>query len=421
MASLHKDKRTNHWIVMFRFAGKQFRKSTEILNKTEAISTKYRIEETLRLLRQGRIEIPVDADPGVWIYSAGKIKQKQSSRDSQDKTLNSICQSYLKDQVSKADKTRNCEEIHIRHLKRFYKDSILFPSITLEQLQKYVHHRRQMKYRDVHISGKTIRKELVTFRQIWDWARERKLVNNECPLYDHRHKWIVKIPKDEEKEKFQTWNQITKRIQRGGLKDEQLKRLWESLFLDEDQTVELLKHVKKVARHPFIYPMFVFVAYTGARRSELCRSLIDDFDFTEAQIRIRERKRRKDMKETSRFVPMHSKVKEVMLNWFAEHPGGQHTLVHPDSNLNRTNSSGLAGLDVEEAYRHFKQTLKDTKWDVVRGFHVLRHSFGSNLARSGEVSRDEIAEWMGHTTDEMKSHYQHLFPQDGVSKIQVLK
>ncbi len=246
-------------------------------------------------------------------------------------------------------------------------------------------------------------------------------MHNECPLYDHRHKWIVKIPKDEEKEKFQTWNQITNRIQRGGLKDEQLKRLWESLFLDENQIVELLKHVKEVARHPFVYPMFVFVAYTGARRSELCRSLIDDFDFTEAQIRIRERKRRKDMKETSRFVPMHSQVKEVMLNWFAEHPGGQHTLVHPGSKLNQISSNGFVSLDVEEAHRHFKQTLKDTKWNVVRGFHVLRHSFGSNLARSGEVSRDEIAEWMGHTTDEMKSHYQHLFPQDGVSKIQVLK
>jgi hypothetical protein len=37
------------------------------------------------------------------------------------------------------------------------------------------------------------------------------------------------------------------------------------------------------------------------------------------------------------------------------------------------------------------------------------------------VPRDTIAKWMGHTTEEMKDHYQHLFPQDGQSQIEVLK
>jgi integrase len=72
-------------------------------------------------------------------------------------------------------------------------------------------------------------------------------------------------------------------------------------------------------------------------------------------------------------------------------------------------------------HHHFKFTLQDSKWDVVRGFHALRHSFASNLARSGKVPRDTIAKWMGHTTEEMKDLYQHLFPQDGQSQINVLK
>jgi len=74
-----------------------------------------------------------------------------------------------------------------------------------------------------------------------------------------------------------------------------------------------------------------------------------------------------------------------------------------------------------EAHHHFKHTLRESKWSVVRGFHVLRHSFGSNLARSGKVPRDTIGKWMGHTTEEMKDLYQHLFPQDGQSQIGVLK
>jgi len=56
----------------------------------------------------------------------------------------------------------------------------------------------------------------------------------------------------------------------------------------------------------------------------------------------------------------------------------------------------------------------------MRGFHVLRHSFGLNLARSGKISSDVIAKWMGHTTEEMKELYQHLFQQDGVEQIKVL-
>ena len=41
--------------------------------------------------------------------------------------------------------------------------------------------------------------------------------------------------------------------------------------------------------------MFMFAAYTGARRSEICRSQIDDFDFDQKQVLIRERKRRKHL------------------------------------------------------------------------------------------------------------------------------
>ena len=87
----------------------------------------------------------------------------------------------------------------------------------------------------------------------------------------------------------------------------------------------------------------------------------------------------------------------------------------------RKERSEFREITPNEAHHHFKQTLRGSKWEIIRGFHLLRHSFGSNLARSGEVSRDTIAEWMGHTTEEMKTLYQHLFPQDGQSKISVLK
>jgi integrase len=195
-----------------------------------------------------------------------------------------------------------------------------------------------------------------------------------------------------------TWGQIEQRGE---------PELWKYLFLDEAQIADLLKHVKDKARHGFIYPMFVFVAYTGARRSEVIRSERKDWDFESGQIRIRERKRRKDKAMTFRMVPMHSRLRDVMQSWFAEHP----------SDYAIANGSKLTR---DSASHHFTKTLEESRWEVVKGFHVLRHSFGSNLARSGKVGRDTIASWMGHTTEEMMTLYQHLFPQDWNEQINVL-
>ena len=66
-------------------------------------------------------------------------------------------------------------------------------------------------------------------------------------------------------------------------------------------------------------------------------------------------------------------------------------------------------LTRSEAHDHFKRTLANSKWAKLRGFHVFRHSFASNLAAAG-VDQRIIDKWMGHQTEEMRKRYQHLFP-----------
>ncbi len=421
MASLHEDERTGNWIIMFRWGGQQFRRSSETTKKSDAAGIKARVEDTIRLLKLGRIEIPRGADSGVWILSDGKLTAKPKPRISQLRRLGEICDAYLTDQLAKADNTVACERIHVRHLKRVLGESTEMDTITLNVIQGYVNARSKVKRGGKPLSGKTIRKELATFRQVWDWAGKRQYVVPMCPIYDERHKWAVVIPKPKEKEKFQTCDQIKRRIARGGVMPEQTRELWDSLFLDETQVTELLKYVEVNARYPFIHPMFVFAAYTGARRGEIRRSQIEDFDFHAGQVKLRERKRKKSMAETFRFVPMHPKLLNVMRDWFANHPGGQYAITAPLKMPKRKERLVFSEMTPKEAHHHFKFTLRNGEWKVLRGFHVLRHSFGSNLARSGKVPRDTIAKWMGHSTEEMKDLYQHLFPQDGQSQIEVLK
>lgn len=421
MASVHQDPRTGNWIVSFRYGGRQFNRSCETSKKSDAILQRGRVNETIRLLKTGRIAMPSDADPALWIISEGRLKTKPDLTRNSLSAIGEICDAYLDTQMSKAETTLESERVHIRHFKRVMGERRALSSTTLDDLQQYVKERHAEKRRGKQTSGKTIRKELATFRQIWDWAQRRGIVAKPCPVYGEGRKWVVSIPKSKERPKFQTWEQIERELRRGGLSAQQEAELWDSLFLDEDRIQELLTFVEKKAPYPFIYPMYVFAAYTGARRSEICRSRITDFDFEHGEIKIRERKRRKDMAESYRIVPMHHRLAKAMKTWLGQHPGGQHTIAMPLKVPRRRPKQDFLPLTRHEAHHHFKHVLRDSKWRVIKGFHVLRHSFGSNLARTGRIQRETIAEWMGHTTEEMKALYQHLFPQDGHAQINVLK
>ena len=170
-----------------------------------------------------------------------------------------------------------------------------------------------------------------------------------------------------------------------------------------------MDHARAVARQPFVYPLFVFVAHTGARRSEILRSQIDDFDFDSRTVLIREKKKSREKAITYRRIPMTNLLAEAMREWFSHHPGGQYTICEPAKILRGKVREVGVPLTRSEAHDHFKRTLAGGKWTKLRGFHVFRHSFASNLAAAG-VDQRIIDEWLGHQTDEMRRRYRHLFP-----------
>ena len=312
--------------------------------------------------------------------------------------------------------------MHIGHLKKLLKSSTPIDTIDLDSLKNYRRRRAGQKHHGKPISDATIKKELVTFRQAWAWAKQNGHVKTRCPLIDEDGRWRIQFEKPDTREKFQTWEQIERIIGRGGLTDDALKTLWEGLYLDQDQVSELLEYVNEQAFHRFIYPMFAFTSYTGARRSEILRSQIDDFDIEFNQVTIRERKRRKDRSGTTRLVPLHPKLRSVMENWFDTHPGGRFTIECPRQMPRSKVRSEWTGLTRNQGQHHFKFTLRNSKWSVVAGFHVLRHPFGLNLIRSG-ISFEVVAKWMeSYSVSEGSSI--HLFDipslDAGINKRQTL-
>ena len=90
-----------------------------------------------------------------------------------------------------------------------------------------------------------------------------------------------------------------------------------------------------------------------------------------------------------------------MEEWLAIHPGGQHLFA-------KSNGKPLEDRTARDA---FGAVTDNSRWKVLRGYHVLRHSFASNLARHGVDDR-VIRKLLGHESDEMTERYRHLFPED---------
>lgn len=394
MASL--ENRSGNYRIVFRYNGKKYTHRLKTKDAKEARQCKARLEENLVLLERGRLELPADVDLPLFLLSDGKLNAAPAVKKSA--TLVELFDSYQAGLPTGAKETSTLrtENIHIEHLQRILKPTTLLPRINAETLQGYIDVRSsELGHRGRPVSHATIKKEIGTLATVWNnWGVPQGLISCAAPTASLIYRKTSTRPR------FQTWEEVERQIARGGLSGQEIEDLWDSIFLTLPQVGELLKHVRKQARFPFLYPMFVFTAHTGARRSEMLRSRIDDFDFSARRVLIREKKRDRGRELTFRYVPMAAPLASAMQRWFDVHPGGQLTLCRePDT-----------AISVQMAAHHFRWALEDSKWANLRGWHVFRHSFASNCAAKG-IDQRLIDSWMGHQTEQMRERYRHLFPE----------
>jgi integrase len=271
-------------------------------------------------------------------------------------------------------------------LEKYFR-SRLVESIDIPALQEYINKRQREKGRHGRLSPTTIRKEIATLRTVWNWGKRSKLVKE--PFADVKG---LKYAKGKEKPPYMPFKDVLKRTR--GASEAEAAELWECVFLTRQDLEELLKYVRSTALHPFIYPMFVFCAHTGARRSEMARARLADLD--DGFITLRERKRSRETK-TSRRVPLSGLLQQVIGEWTTGRSGGP--LFH----------DGGEAFTRKALAHHFNYTLRDSKWKDLQGWHVFRHSFISCLVAEG-VDQRVIDELVGHTTEQQRRRYRHLLP-----------
>ncbi|CAN5627000.1 hypothetical protein BH11PLA2_BH11PLA2_49950 [soil metagenome] len=385
--------RGHSYRIAFRLGGSRHQISIKATDPREARSCLNRLEENVRLVERGRLSIPVGADVGLFLLSDGKLERPIEI--AKVLTLADMFGHYRATFTTgvKETNTRKTEDVHFRHIERVLGSRTPLPSVTNATIQNYVNLRTAEKYRGKSINPQTIKKELATFRYVWNWSNRQGFVPSRYPATG------IVLPKGKVKEPFRTYDQIREILDRGGLTKQQEHELWEGLYLDAKQIAEVLGLVRETARAEWFYPIVAAAAHTGARRSELLRARIDDFDFKNGVVVLREKKRSK-LSETFRTVEMTPFLRRTMQDYFRTRSVGGMFAFSEESNLPITDSVSRM---------IFRRTVRKSKWHVVRGYHVFRHSFVSALATVGTDQR-VIDEMTGHQTDEMRRRYRHLAP-----------
>jgi integrase len=436
-------KKGNGWYCQFIFHGKRHTFSIGPVSETEASKKADQASYLLMRLKQRLIELP----PGVGIreflerdgqVSARTITPSQTA----DLTLGEFRDRYLATNRDSLEK-RSVEgiELHFRHLVGALGERYPIRELKLSALQDYVDRRAKAKgLYGRGLSPATIKKEIVTLRTAWNWAAKMELVEGRFP--NNGLRW----PITDEKPAFMTRTEIERLIAAGGLTEAKTKDLWNALFLTLPEVSELLEHVRESGTLPWVYPMVCFAAHTGARRSELLRARVSDIDFNGKTALVHEKKRVRG-KRTTRRVPLSPFLIGVLKDWIGNHPGGAYLFCNtPVVNRSKTRSSmtgykgektrassaagrracvrkrevqGAGPITENEAHDHLRRSLRGSRWSVIKGWHIARHSFASNCAAKG-IDQRLIDRWLGHTTDEMRRRYQHLIPnheQEAIGKV----
>ena len=76
MASIHLDRKLGNCFIRFRYGGVSFKRSLKISDRREANTIRGRVAEAILRVEQGWLEIPPNADPGIFLLSDGKRNGK---------------------------------------------------------------------------------------------------------------------------------------------------------------------------------------------------------------------------------------------------------------------------------------------------------------------------------------------------------
>ncbi|MFO0847308.1 MAG: tyrosine-type recombinase/integrase [Gemmataceae bacterium] len=415
--------------IVFRYRGEKRSFSLGDVSAADAAAAKAVAEELLRLLDRNLVAVPAGCTVEDFLFHRGNPPAAAAAvaAGRGELTLAGLWDAYLSAHDGKLEATTLAGmRLHFGHLTRVLGGPAVVPDLGRADLQRYVDaradewidpdvYRRRREERAAapkrksarkgsaaappalpaatprprrHPSAATVRKEVVSLRTTWNWARRHLGLGAEFPGGG------LVYAKTEEALPFMTWDEAERRVEAGA----DPEAVWEAVYLRPVEVSELLDWVRGRPVSPWVYPLFCFAAHTGARRSEIVRAAPADLDLASGVVTIREKKR-DQRRLTTRRVPLSPFLGGVLKDWMGERAAGRTLFCKGDGRP----------IGPREAHNYFRRALRVSKWSVLRGWHVFRHSFVSALASRG-VDQRVIDDLVGHATDEQRRRYRHLHP-----------
>lgn len=256
MAWIELDARTGFYKVGFRLGARKLKKSLQTTSRAEARDAAAVVDQTLKAIKRGWTSIPPGADIGEFLLSGGRaIAQLVPAKRLK---LSEFFAAYFDGLPAGGleESTIDGMRIHERHLCRILGKSFDIQALSTPDLQRYVRKRSQDPGRRGRtVTPGTVRKSLVTLRTVWKWGVENGYVMGAFPHVG------LKYSKTVERPPFQTWQEIQRRINCGGLSDVKEQDLWDCLFLTLPEIDELLRHAQLNSSQPWVYPAVCVAAY----------------------------------------------------------------------------------------------------------------------------------------------------------------
>lgn len=147
MASLERDTASGNFRIRFRLGNRPFKRTLKTTSQREAEAILTRLEENLRLLERGRLELPPGADPGAFLLSDGKLTGKPTAPKAL--TLAELYAVYEEKTPagSKEKNSASTEKSHWKHLTHILGGKVVAQSLTTADIQRYVQQHRRIPSR----------------------------------------------------------------------------------------------------------------------------------------------------------------------------------------------------------------------------------------------------------------------------------
>jgi len=164
----------------------------------------------------------------------------------------------------------------------------------------------------------------------------------------------------------------------------------ERVYLSADEMEQLIHAVKP----PLIKLIITTLYYTGMRISECLNLLVEDVDFNDNLITVRNTKNKRD-----RQIPIHKDLKPLLYDYCTNWRKGS-----ANPHLFAYNNARKISPDRVNKVLH--ETTKQLNWSKHVTCHIIRHSFASNLVAKN-VNIVNIQKLLGHTNLSTTSIYTH--------------